>query len=132
MAPQKADLLITNGTVLTVDAENRIIENAAVAVCDDIICDAAPLDFFSDWEVTRVIDAHGGLIMPGLINVHTHAAMTCMRGLADDLPLMTWLNDHVFPAEATLDQSKVYTGSLLACAEMILSRNDLLLRYVFI
>ena len=50
-----------------------------------------------------VIDARGGIIMPGLVNTHTHAAMTCFRGLADDLPLMTWLNDHIFPAEAQLD-----------------------------
>jgi 5-methylthioadenosine/S-adenosylhomocysteine deaminase len=59
--------------------------------------------------------------MPGLINTHTHAAMTCFRGLADDLQLMSWLNDHIFPAEAKLDEQKVYSGTLLACAEMIMS-----------
>jgi 5-methylthioadenosine/S-adenosylhomocysteine deaminase len=59
--------------------------------------------------------------MPGLINSHTHAAMTCFRGLADDLQLMTWLNDHIFPAEAKLDEHKVFWGTLLACAEMIMS-----------
>ncbi|MGD8962995.1 MAG: amidohydrolase, partial [Desulfobacterales bacterium] len=63
----------------------------------------------------------GGIIMPGLINTHTHAAMTCFRGLADDLQLMSWLNDHIFPAEAKLDEQKVYSGTLLACAEMIMS-----------
>jgi len=59
--------------------------------------------------------------MPGLVNTHTHAAMTCFRGLADDLPLMTWLHDHIFPAEAKLTSEMVYQGTLLACAEMILS-----------
>ncbi|WP_281492176.1 amidohydrolase family protein, partial [Desulfosarcina cetonica] len=59
--------------------------------------------------------------MPGLINTHTHAAMTLFRGLADDLPLMTWLNEHIFPAEALLNQEKVHAGTLLGCAEMILS-----------
>ncbi|MFZ1198552.1 MAG: amidohydrolase, partial [Desulfobacterales bacterium] len=66
-------------------------------------------------------DAGGGIIMPGLVNAHTHAAMTCFRGLADDLPLMTWLDDHIFPAEAQLDEETVYRGALLACAEMIRS-----------
>jgi 5-methylthioadenosine/S-adenosylhomocysteine deaminase len=69
----------------------------------------------------KVIDARGGIIMPGLVNTHTHAAMTLFRGLADDLPLMAWLDEHIFPAEAALDHPKVYCGALLACAEMILS-----------
>ncbi|MDO9263994.1 MAG: amidohydrolase, partial [Desulfosalsimonadaceae bacterium] len=69
----------------------------------------------------KTIDAHGGVIMPGLINTHTHASMTCFRGLADDMELMTWLHDHIFPAEANLDYQKVHAGALLACAEMILS-----------
>ena len=72
-------------------------------------------------RVDRWIDASSGLVMPGLINSHTHASMTCFRGLADDLQLMSWLNDHIFPAEAKLDDQKVYLGALLACAEMIMS-----------
>ena len=68
-----------------------------------------------------MVDAGGGIIMPGLINSHTHASMTCFRGLADDLQLMTWLNEHIFPAEAKLDEQKVFWGALLACAEMIMS-----------
>ncbi len=59
--------------------------------------------------------------MPGLINTHTHAAMTLFRGLADDLTLMDWLNDHIFPAESKLTEDMVYKGAMLACAEMILS-----------
>jgi 5-methylthioadenosine/S-adenosylhomocysteine deaminase len=73
------------------------------------------------WRAAQQIDARGGLVMPGLVNAHTHAAMTCFRGLADDLPLMTWLNDHIFPAEARLKAEHVHLGTLLACAEMLLS-----------
>lgn len=69
----------------------------------------------------RELDARGGLILPGLINGHTHAAMTLMRGLADDLPLDIWLTEHIFPAERNLTPQAVYWGSMLACAEMIKS-----------
>ncbi|MBW1763360.1 MAG: amidohydrolase, partial [Deltaproteobacteria bacterium] len=65
--------------------------------------------------------ARGGLILPGLINGHTHAAMTLFRGLADDIPLMEWLNNYIFPAEARMDENFVNIGTLLACAEMIMS-----------
>lgn len=70
----------------------------------------------------RIIDAAGNLLMPGLINCHCHGAMTLFRGLADDLPLMTWLTEYIFPAEARLvDAEMVYWCSKLAAAEMILS-----------
>jgi 5-methylthioadenosine/S-adenosylhomocysteine deaminase len=121
MKPKSADTLVTNGTVLTLDAGDTEIINGAVAIDKDTITAVGPADEFNDWRISQVIDAHGGIIMPGLINSHTHAAMTCFRGLADDLPLMAWLNDHIFPAEAKLDDQKVYSGTLLACAEMIMS-----------
>jgi len=73
-------------------------------------------------EASEVLDASGCLIMPGLINLHTHAAMTCFRGLADDLPLQQWLHEHIFPAEAShLTEETVYWATLLATAEMIKS-----------
>ena len=72
-------------------------------------------------ESRITIDAKGGLILPGLVNGHTHAAMTLFRGLADDLPLMQWLNDYIFRVEEKMDGDFVYVGTLLACAEMILS-----------
>jgi 5-methylthioadenosine/S-adenosylhomocysteine deaminase len=115
------DILVTNGTVLTVDGQDTIIENGAVAISGDTIADIGPAAKFSDAAAETRIDARGGVIMPGLINTHTHAAMTCFRGLADDLDLMTWLNHYIFPAEARLNADKVYAGALLACAEMILS-----------
>ncbi|MFZ2634155.1 MAG: amidohydrolase [Desulfosalsimonadaceae bacterium] len=115
------DILVTNGIVVTMDSENRLISNGAVAITGDRIADLGPGARFSDCNAAKIIDAKGGVIMPGLINTHTHASMTCFRGLADDMELMTWLNDHIFPAEANLDYQKVHAGALLACAEMILS-----------
>lgn len=115
------DLLITNGLVITMDAQGSLVENGAVTVVGDAIAAVGPTDELSKTPARETIDACGGIIMPGLINTHTHAAMTLFRGLADDLPLAEWLNDHIFPAEALLDGDKVYTGTLLGCAEMILS-----------
>lgn len=116
-----ADLLIQNGIVLTLDPDDRILPNGTVAVRGDRIAAVGDAAAFRGWRIGRTIDARRGIIMPGLVNTHTHAAMTCLRGIADDLPLMTWLNDHIFPAEATLDRKKVAAGTSLACAEMILS-----------
>jgi 5-methylthioadenosine/S-adenosylhomocysteine deaminase len=121
MKPKSADILVVNGTLLTLDANRTEIVDGAVAINRDTIAAVGSMNEFSDWRASRVIDAHGGIVMPGLINTHTHAAMTCFRGLADDLQLMSWLNDHIFPAEAKLDDQKVYQGTRLACAEMIMS-----------
>ena len=115
------DLIVTNGIVMTMDPDGRIIEDGAVAVVDDTIHTVGPVDAMAHLSTRQTIDAAGGIIMPGLVNTHTHAAMTLFRGLADDLPLMTWLNEHIFPAEALLDRGRVHAGALLGCAEMILS-----------
>ncbi|MFK5953248.1 MAG: amidohydrolase [Desulfobacterium sp.] len=116
------DLLIKNGMILTMNAELQIIEKGAVRIRDGVIMSVGTdvADCSHDAQ-TREIDAQGGIIMPGLINSHTHAAMTLFRGLADDLPLMEWLNDHIFPAESRITADMVYRGTLLACAEMLLS-----------
>lgn len=104
------------------DPEDTLIENGAVAVSADRIVEVGTEDALTaSFQAAKTIDAQGGIIMPGLVNTHTHAAMTCFRGLADDLPLMTWLNDYIFPAEAKLTFDIVYQGSRLACSEMILS-----------
>ncbi|MBW2608530.1 MAG: amidohydrolase family protein, partial [Deltaproteobacteria bacterium] len=104
MATNSADILISNGIILTLDDKNSQIKNGSVAITKDKIVAVGDADEFAAWEVSRIIDAHGCIIMPGLVNTHTHAAMICFRGLADDLPLMTWLNDYIFPAEAKLDE----------------------------
>ena len=119
--PQAVDLVVENGRVLTLDADFTILDDGYVAVRDGRIVAVGDRSQHKPPPAAERVDAHGGLIMPGLINSHTHAAMTCLRGLADDLPLMDWLNDHIFPAEARLDAEKIYRGALLACAEMLLS-----------
>ncbi len=134
------DILIKNGTILTMDAQNRVIENGTLGIQGDtisfILSDnkvtksqkplTAAKPIFDSGEglqalAKKIIDAKGGLILPGLINGHTHAAMSLFRGLADDLPFVDWLNRHMFPAESRPDAYSVFIGTLLACAEMILS-----------
>jgi 5-methylthioadenosine/S-adenosylhomocysteine deaminase len=121
MYKENWDLLITNGIVITMDQDVGVIENGAVAVKGDTIAAVGDTQDFLKGSAAKIIDANGDIIMPGLVNTHTHAAMTFFRGLADDLPLMTWLNDYIFPAEAQLTKETVYWGTLLACAEMISS-----------
>ena len=114
------DIVIKNGTILTMDQENSVYENGILGVTGDTISFLGT-DGIAQAEETKVIDAHGGLVLPGLINGHTHAAMSLFRGLADDLPLMDWLNHYIFPVESRMDADFVYTGTLLSCAEMIMS-----------
>ncbi len=118
---QPYDLIIENGIVITMDPSGSVIQDGAVAVSKDTIACVTEAKSLRGAPAVRRIDAKGGIIMPGLVNAHTHAAMTCFRGLADDMDLMTWLNDHIFPAERRLTGDMVYTGTLLAVAEMILS-----------
>lgn len=116
------DLLIGNGILLTMDHEQSIIEKGAVGISGtDIIDVGSHEELLSLYEAKKYIDARGGIIMPGLINAHTHAGMSLFRGLADDLPLLTWLNEYIFTAERKLTFDMVFKGTLLACAEMILS-----------
>ncbi|RLF58882.1 MAG: S-adenosylhomocysteine deaminase [Thermoplasmata archaeon] len=114
------DIVIKNGTILTMDPENRVYEKGFLGVTGDTISHVGT-DGSMPPHGKKVIDARGGLVLPGLVNGHTHAAMTLFRGLADDLPLMDWLNNYIFPVESRMDADFVYTGSLLACAEMIMS-----------
>ncbi len=120
---EKADILIKNGTVITMggSGDGKVIEKGAVAVTNDSISFVGGIDGVKSIEAKTVIDASGCVVMPGLINGHTHAAMSLFRGIADDLPLETWLNDFIFPAESqNLDDEFVYWGTKLAAAEMLL------------
>jgi 5-methylthioadenosine/S-adenosylhomocysteine deaminase len=118
-----ADILITGGTVLTLDENDTVICDGALAIQGDtIVAVGAREDVLSSYEGGETIDTPHSIVMPGLINAHTHAAMTCFRGIADDMELMEWLNRFIFPAEArNVDPELVYWGSMLACAEMIKS-----------
>ncbi len=119
---KKADILFLNGLVLTLDTDSTIFDPGGIAIRDGKIDAAGPSDKIeSAFESSETLDISGCVALPGLINAHTHAAMTLFRGLADDLPLMDWLQDHIFPAERRLNEQWVYWGTMLACAEMILS-----------
>ena len=101
----------------------RIIDNGWIGIHEGVIrtIEATAPDSPPP-TAPMTIDANGGIVMPGLVNTHTHLPMTLFRGLADDLPLIDWLNDHIFPAEARfIAPETVRWGTLLACAEMLLS-----------
>jgi 5-methylthioadenosine/S-adenosylhomocysteine deaminase len=117
------DTLVIGGSVLTMDDKNTKFSGGAVAVEGDKIIAVGHKDSLTQaFSADLVIDLPRSIIMPGLINAHTHAAMTCFRGIADDMELMDWLNNYIFPAEArNVNPELAYWGSLLACAEMIKS-----------
>lgn len=116
------DIRIEHATILTVDADFRIIDKGWIAVeADRIVAIGSTAEDIPP-EASEVVDATGCLVLPGLINAHTHLPMSLFRGLADDLPLFEWLQDHIFPAEAAFITPKtVRPATLLSCAEMLLS-----------
>jgi len=118
-----ADIIISGGRILMMDDKDTRIQKGAVAITGDtIIAVGTEIDIEKEYSGKKTIDAKDSLVMPGLINAHTHAAMTCFRGLADDMDLMDWLSNYILPAEAkNVDPELAYWGSLLACAEMIKS-----------
>jgi 5-methylthioadenosine/S-adenosylhomocysteine deaminase len=120
-AKDKVDLLVTGGTVVTMDAQRRVIEDGAVAIRGDSIVAVGPrAEIESRFEAAQTIDAHGALVMPGLINGHAHAAMSLFRGLADDLALDEWLQKYIFPAEArNVTPDFVNWGTKLGVLEML-------------
>lgn len=122
MANPTPNLVITGKYLLTLDSGQTIIENGGIAIAKDRIIETG------DGRALRnkypgadtIVEEHG-LIMPGLVNTHTHAAMACFRGIADDLPLMQWLREYIFPIEAKLTPEMVYHSTLLSICEMIRS-----------
>jgi 5-methylthioadenosine/S-adenosylhomocysteine deaminase len=120
---REVSLLVTNAVVVTMDAGGRVIQNGAVAVdgADIVAVDTADA-VRKQFRGTETIDVGGRIVMPGLVNTHTHAPMVLYRGLADDLALMQWLNKYIFPAEAkTVSPEFVRAGTRLAVLEMIQS-----------
>lgn len=107
-------ILIKNTTILA-----NGLRKGSVLIEDGKIIDINNKIRF--WGIDEVIDAEGKILIPGLVNTHTHLSMTLLRGLADDLPLDTWLNEHIFPREAHLEGEHCYAGALLAALEMIKS-----------
>jgi 5-methylthioadenosine/S-adenosylhomocysteine deaminase len=120
---EAADLLVSGATIVTMDGDRHVFEEGAVAVKGDAIVAIGPgKEILAKYEAKQKIDANGKLIMPGLINGHTHIPMVLMRGLIDDVTLDVWLRENIFPAEArNVNEEYVRWGSWLALAEMIRS-----------
>jgi 5-methylthioadenosine/S-adenosylhomocysteine deaminase len=114
-------LVVTGGTVVTMDAKGTVIPNGAVAIERASIVAVGPAaEINQRYPGAEKVDARGQIILPGLINTHTHAPMVLYRGLADDLALMDWLTKYIFPAEkATVSPEFVRVGTRLAALEMI-------------
>lgn len=115
------DLLIRPAWVVPVQPEGTVLSDHAVAVTSGRIAQILPAGQARQvLAPAEVIDLPGHVLIPGLVNLHTHAAMALMRGLADDLSLMDWLSNHIWPAEAEhVSEQFVLEGTLLACAEML-------------
>lgn len=113
-----ADIIIKNGYILTMNPAQDDIKQGVIVIDNGIITKVAES---TDETADNVIDAKGGVVMPGLVNTHTHAGMTLFRGYADDLALSDWLENHIWPAEAQLTDNDLYVCTKLACLEMIRS-----------
>jgi 5-methylthioadenosine/S-adenosylhomocysteine deaminase len=119
MAPA-CDLLLTNATILTIDSTFTIYESSALAITREQIVEVGPEA--STYTATETIDCRGRVVMPGLVNAHTHVPMTLLRGLADDLRLDVWLMGYMMPVEREfVNPDFVGLGTRLGCAEMIRS-----------
>ncbi len=118
---QQIDTLIKAGWIIPVEPEGKIYENYAIALHEGRILELLPEPLADQhYQATVVTDLPEHVLIPGLVNSHTHAAMTLFRGMADDLPLMEWLNNHIWPAEGRwVSDEFVQDGTRLAVAEML-------------
>ena len=120
------DLTIWGGTILTLNPKNEIITNGQIDIKNGRIASIRSVDRPTELKAKKVLDASHCLVLPGLINGHTHTGMTLLRGYADDMPLYSWLHDKIFPVEKKWgSQDFVYLGTLLAILEMIRSGTTL-------
>lgn len=118
---QAVDTLLQARWIIPVEPQHAVYEHHALAIERGRIIGIVPIDEASArYRPNAVLDLGGHTLIPGLINAHTHAAMSLFRGLADDLPLMTWLKEHVWPAESRwVNEAFTYDGTSLAIAEML-------------
>lgn len=119
-APSPCDLLIKADVVVTQDDSRSIIHEAGIAICDDRVEAVGKYtELATQFKPTSRLDLSGKMVLPGLVNGHTHLPMTLFRGFADDLPLMEWLEDHIWPVESQLNEDMLTIGAQLGCAELI-------------
>jgi 5-methylthioadenosine/S-adenosylhomocysteine deaminase len=123
LAAESADWIWTGRYVVTMDAQRRVIENGALAIRGERILAAGPKsEIERRYQAHHRLDRPDAILAPGLINTHTHAAMSLLRGIADDLRLQEWLERYIFPAEArNVTPEFVRWGTRLGCLEMLLS-----------
>lgn len=119
--PSRLTLMIVGGTAVTMDKDRRVIEDSAIVIRGDRIEFVGKRsELGTRGRGARVVNATGKVIIPGLINTHTHVPMALFRGIADDLDLQEWLTEFIFPAEAkNVDEAFVRAGTRLGLAEMI-------------
>ena len=114
------DLLILGGTVVTMDQDRNVIEDGAIAIKDGKVLAIGKAADMRGQRARQTLNAAGKVIIPGLINTHTHVPMSLFRGIADDLDLQDWLTRFIFPAEAkNVDEAFVRAGTRLGLAEMV-------------
>ncbi|MCL5421818.1 MAG: amidohydrolase family protein, partial [Nitrospirae bacterium] len=118
---KKVDCLVRADYVLPVDTGSTVITDGAVAVSDGKIANVGKYEkIISEYDAMNILGGSGRVVIPGLINTHTHAAMVYFRGLADDLPLKEWLDNHIWPAEARWLSPEFISDAIeLACLEML-------------
>jgi 5-methylthioadenosine/S-adenosylhomocysteine deaminase len=118
---ERVDLLISGGVVITMDKDRRVIEDGAVAVKGGrIVAVGSRAEVVKNYKARETVNAKGQVIIPGLVNGHTHVPMSLFRGIADDLDLNEWLTKYIFPAEAkNVNEAFVRAGTRLGLAEMI-------------
>lgn len=123
----RPDLRLDNGLILTMNDRFEVVDRGFVEICGSHITAVGRMsELINRPQPHEVLDISNHLVMPGLINCHTHAAMTLIRGMADDMPLDTWLRDFIWPAEARfVTAENVFTGTQLAIAEMFRSGTTL-------
>ena len=121
-SPVPCDTLVSAAVIVSQNDSRELLRDAALAIADGSIAAMGPArDLAARFTPRETLDLGPAMVLPGLVNTHTHAAMTLFRGLCDDAPLSTWLTDHIWPAEARLTPEAVRLGTLLACAEMLAS-----------
>lgn len=114
-------ILIKNAVILTMDENENVVNKGYILINNNIIEQVLPGDFKGEISDCTVIDGKGYCAMPGLINCHTHAAMTLLRGYGEGLPLMRWLNEKIWPMEAKFKEKHIQLGTELAVIEMLRS-----------
>jgi len=118
---RKVDIIIRDCLILPMDGKSRIIEDGLIAIENRKITYVGKKAKSPSFKAESIINGHGKIVMPGLINCHTHLPMALFRGIAEDQPLDKWLTETIWPLEANLQPDDVYYGALLGCLEMIRS-----------